>query len=407
MSRQKDTLLADRASHHVDLSTKAKGCNSSIQKHNAFSKMDSPVFSNFNTPHGHCGRRPSSMLLTRLNGVDETSSPTISSPETFSNSSDAHYVPASSTPDLLSPNVSSYVSSPHVPFVHATFTARLHTLLQALLDAQCEQSPENPVSQNSSDDPGWITVPEDDYYSKNMIKQDADAGTAIKFEDLESDGRSSIMSNNNFHVWTPTAPDNALTMSYMGYHKTQLTHQNKRKHDNSSAENSCSGESSARNTKGQTAKRKKLRSDTSSSSWLSHQTASYRKLKTLGSVTSSSSGTSSASKGLNTPHCFSHPIIHPPAELPLVPKTISEIAKCRIQALLRREKLYRIQDGLPAGSFEPSDLTENEKQYIFGIEVEFRQEVVQWIFDVILASCSSAFFVSLNAHSFCFQGFTS
>ena len=166
------------------------------------------------------------------------------------------------------------------------------------------------------------------------------------------------------------------------------THYNKRKYNNLHEldVNDLSGQSSLEDLdtlERQATNKKPKYSETgaSTSSSFGNQangTALSTKLKSVTSASSSS--VSCASECIRLPGPFPHPIIHPPTELPQEVASQRDVAERRIEAILKRERSYRVQDGLPSSSLDSATVAYGND--MFGMEADFRREVVQWIFNV-------------------------
>lgn len=300
-------------------------------------------------------------------------------------------VPVSSTPDLInSPghDISSCTTSPDIPLTQAIFTARLHSLLQAIQDQQCEESSNSSLSQDiSGRRTTWISGSQDDKglgQPRIHISRLSRGKTQCYDSSVET---SSTPSAHSLDIWAPSCPIYLTSdEGYCGL-PLKLTHYNKRKYDdllelNENNRSSPSSPDVFDTLEGRAANKKpKISAGTNTSPSLSYQsneTPSSKKLKSHTSASLSSAG--STSKRIRSLRRFSHPIIHPPTEQLQLPMSPRDVAKRRIQGLLKRERSHRAQDGLPLGSFDPADVT--CRGDIFGMEADFRREVVQWIFEV-------------------------
>lgn len=313
--------------------------------------------------------------------------------DTFNN------LPSSSTPDLIgSSKDSSYTasSSPDIPLTQVVFTSRLHSLLQVIQDQQSEDSSD--FSQDTSEDEvAWITVSHGERNQEGTIRNGSMSPSIKTHSHDSSDEGSNNSSANSLGVWGPS-PHDVPTAIYEDHRGIPLTHYNKRKHDDSH-EPSGNGQSNEYSPNvlhvveghASSKKAKYSRLGTSTSLSCSYQTgsASYRKSRSL---TTASLSAGSASRCIEPSRCLSYPIVHPPIDLLHKVASPHGIAEARVHALLKRERLYRTQDGLPVGSFElaagnPS--SNDPSEHIFGIEADLRREVVQWIFEVSFSSSYS------------------
>jgi hypothetical protein len=308
------------------------------------------------------------------------------SPDLLSSGDAFDKVPASSTPDLIrSSCVSCSSTSPDVPLAECIFATRLHALLQIIKDQQCKEESDFSPQESSGDEAERIGV------SRGGAEV-ASAATNVTRLSRQTDSNDSsdefynTSSTSTLGVWAPS-PLDLPTESLERYSETSLTHYNKRKHDEShELLDSGGGQSRSSPTvlhKSASCKRPKLskfgESTSSSFSYQTGETASYRKLKSL---TSASSSSSLGSEYTYSTRRFAHPIIHPPTEPSPVLTSRRELAKSRIEALLKRERYYRAQDGLPPGLFDSANITSKNSEEFFGIEADFRRQVVQWIFEV-------------------------
>lgn len=318
--------------------------------------------------HLHAG----SSLCSRLKSLHSWSLPSIYT--NLSRSGDAfNNLPTSSTPDLVyTPDDSSCTTSPDVPLAQASFTARLHSLLQAIQDQQSKEEWDFSLD-TSNCETGWITDDQGSEDSESTLTH-IYVSASIQNHSTESSDESSYISGNSLDG-SPSLRE-IRTAIHEGYQKSALTHQNKRKHDDS-YELSTSGRSNNSLSSVSLNKRARHSKLGTGSSFLCSK--SSPKLKSLAIGSSSSVG--SASECMDDSRSFPHTVMHPPAVPVQVTTSLRDVAIVRLHALLKRERLYRVQDGLPAGPFEPDDSTSNENQLL---EADFRREIVQWLFDVII-----------------------
>ncbi|KAF8508291.1 hypothetical protein JB92DRAFT_2953775 [Gautieria morchelliformis] len=321
-----------------------------------------------------------------LKNCNET--PSSSSHNLLSGSDDAlDNVPASSTPDLIhSSDATCASTSPDVSLAQRIFASRLHALLQVIEDQQYKEESDFSPQKISGDEGEWIRVSQG---GAEVASAGANVSRLSRKTDSNdsSDEVSNTSSTSTLGVWAPS-PLDLPTESLERYSESSLTHHNKRKHDEShelsgGAQSGSSPVVLHKNVACKKAKLSKFGERTSSSfSYQAGETASCRKLKSLTSASSSSS-LGVDSEHINSTRCFSHPIIHPPTEPIPVLTSRREVAESRIEALLKRERYYRAQDGLPLGLFDSAEITSNNNEELFGIEADFRRQVVQWIFDVL------------------------
>lgn len=318
--------------------------------------------------HLHAG----SSLCSRLKSLHNWSFP--STYTNLSHSGDVfNNLPTSSTPDLVhTPHESSCTTSPDVPLAQASFTARLHSLLQAIQDQQSEEEWDFSLDTPNYET-GWITDDQGSEDSESTLTH-IYVSASMENHSTESSDESSNILGSSLDGSTPSLRE-IRTAIHGDYQKSALTHQNKRKHDDS-YELSTSGRSN--NSLPSMSLNKRARHSKLGTGSSFSCSKSSPKLKSLAIGSSSSVG--SASSCMDDSRSFPHTVIHPPAVPLQVTTSLRDVAIVRLHALLKRERLYRVQDGLPAGPFEPDDSTSNENQLL---EADFRREIVQWLFDVI------------------------